>query len=91
MRAAPAPTPSRSAGPAASRHDPVFDADEDEDFAIDAAPAGARAPRFSLPPLAFPAAELPPAAPRVDLAPLRIVLQDLIACREMLDAAMRDG
>jgi DNA-binding transcriptional MerR regulator len=85
-----APAPSRSAAAPAARRAPVFDDDEDEDFAADVAPVPGRAPRFSLPPLEFGAADLPPPAP-VDLAPLRAVLQDLIACRELLDAAMKDG
>jgi DNA-binding transcriptional MerR regulator len=74
------------------RRAPRFEPNEDEDFAADVAPtatpAVARAPRFDLPPLEFPAAALPPP---VDLAPLRAVLQDLIACRELLDTALKDG
>ena len=32
-----------------------------------------------------------PAAPPVDLTPLRAVLGDLMAARALLDAAMKDG
>jgi len=90
LRAAPAPPPSRGAAPAARRA-PVFEAEDDEDFAAEVAPAGGRAPRFDLPPLDFAAAERAPAPPAVDLTPLRAVLQELIACREMLNAALKDG
>lgn len=75
MRAAPAPPPAPRA--------PIFADDEDDDHHHHAEPAPA--PRVRLPPI-----KLPPAPPPVDLTPLRAVLQDLIAARESLDAAMRD-
>lgn len=94
-RAAPAP---RRHVEAESRHAPRFDDHEDEDhdddFAVEPAAvmaAPGRAPRFDLPPLEFPAAKAPPAPPPVDLGPLRAALTDLIACRELLDAAIKDG
>jgi len=83
LRAAPAPA--RSASQVAARRAPVFDAEEDEEFS--APPA----PRLNLPPLDLPPVDAAPERPPVDLAPLRAVLQDLIACREALDAAMKDG
>ncbi|PZA11932.1 MerR family transcriptional regulator [Rhodopseudomonas palustris] len=89
----PAPAPRRNIV-AESRHDPHFDDHDDDDFAVEPAPAmaaPARAPRFDLPPLEFPAAKLPPAPPPVDLAPLRAALGDLIACRELLHAAFKDS
>ncbi|QDL97449.1 MerR family transcriptional regulator [Rhodopseudomonas palustris] len=92
-RAAPSPAPRRHVE-AEPRHAPRFDDHEDDDFAVEPASvmaAPGRAPRFDLPPLEFPAAKLPPAPPPVDLAPLRTVLSDLIACRELLDAAIKDG
>ena len=58
--------------------------DEDDDHP-------AMAPRLKLPPLGLPQARMAPARPTVDLAPLRAVLQDLIACREAIDAVMKDG
>ncbi|MFC0243096.1 MerR family transcriptional regulator [Rhodopseudomonas telluris] len=96
LRAAPAPPPSRPARqetrqePAFDEPEfdsPVLDADEDEDHPAMAAPAS----RLKLPPLDLHAARPSPARPPVDLAPLRAVLQDLIACREALDAVMKDG
>ncbi|WP_322517203.1 MerR family transcriptional regulator [Rhodopseudomonas palustris] len=86
LRAAPAPAPARSATPAARRA-PVFDAEDDDDLPAMASPA----PRLNLPPLDLPQVNCAPARPPVDLAPLKAVLQDLIACREALDAAMKDG
>ncbi len=65
-------------GPGFKSHD-----DEDDDH-----PAP---PRLKLPPLDLPQSRAAPARPPVDLAPLRSVLQDLIACREALDAVMKDG
>lgn len=96
-RGAPAAAPRRNIT-AEPRHAPHFDDHEDDghddDFAVEPAPviaAPGRAPRFDLPPLEFPAAKAPPAPPPVDLGPLRAVLTDLIACRELLDAAIKDG
>ncbi|MFT4275000.1 MAG: MerR family transcriptional regulator [Rhodopseudomonas sp.] len=94
----PAPAPRRTIV-AEPRHDPHFDDhedDHDDDFAVEPPPTPAmaapgRAPRFDLPPLEFPAAQAPAAAPPIDLAPLRAALSDLIACRELLNAAARDG
>ncbi|MCG6204444.1 MerR family transcriptional regulator [Rhodopseudomonas sp. HC1] len=64
--------------PAFRSHD-----DEDDDHPLPARlkpPLGPPQPRAT-----------PPRQPAVDLAPLRAVLQDLIACREALDAVMKDG
>ncbi|WP_420132950.1 MerR family transcriptional regulator [Rhodopseudomonas sp.] len=65
---------------------PGFKPHDDED---DDHPVPPR--RLKLPPLDLPASHAAPARPAVDLAPLRAVLQDLIACREALDAVMKDG
>ncbi|ABD07354.1 transcriptional regulator, MerR family [Rhodopseudomonas palustris HaA2] len=84
LRAAAAPA--RSASQATARRAPAFE-DDDDDLPAMASPA----PRLNLPPLDLPPANNAPARPPVDLAPLKAVLQDLIACREALDAAMKDG
>ena len=65
---------------------PGFKSHDDEDDDHPVPP-----PRLKLPPLDLPASRAAPARPPVDLAPLRAVLQDLIACREALDAVMKDG
>ncbi len=102
LRPAPAPAarparqdtrPDTRAEPAFDEHDfevPAFDSGDDEED--DPHPAPTAAPsRLKLPPLDLPQARPAPARPAVDLAPLRAVLQDLIACREALDAVMKDG
>ncbi|MGP9810900.1 MerR family transcriptional regulator [Rhodopseudomonas sp. NSM] len=86
LRAAPA----RAASPAAARRAPAIEPhafEDDDDLPAMTSPA----PRLNLPPLGLPPVNDAPARPPVDLAPLRAVLQDLIACREALDAAMKDG
>lgn len=104
LRAAPAPAgrSAREQPRRDDRHEPSFEEsdfdvpafgapdsgdDEDDDHPVMASPP----PRLKLPPLDLPQARAAPARPPVDLAPLRAVLQDLIACREALDAAMKDG
>jgi DNA-binding transcriptional MerR regulator len=84
LRAAPARAPERPAS-AGKRREPAFDHEDEDDL-----PAMASPPRLNLPPLDLPVNDAP-VRPPVDLAPLRAVLQDLIACREALDAAIKDG
>jgi DNA-binding transcriptional MerR regulator len=67
---------------------------DDEDEIADAPATARRAPEFA-PPLA-PGNESGPAAGRgnarqLDAAKLQAALQDLIACRQLLDAAMKEG
>jgi len=82
---------------------PEIEAVEDEEDAIDEPPprvVARRAPEFSAtPPRAEAAARPAVAAPRpesgggrrIDTARLEAVLQDLIACRQLLDSALKDG
>jgi DNA-binding transcriptional MerR regulator len=76
--------PDLRATPAPARHTPVFADDEDDDLHHVEAEAPPP-PRVRLPPI-----KLPPSPPRVDLTPLRGALQELIAARQILDAALRD-
>jgi DNA-binding transcriptional MerR regulator len=68
----------------------VVDAGDDGD---EAAPGQAS----SAPPANAPAAAIPPNSPasanarKLDLARLEAVLQDLIACRQLLDGVMKEG
>jgi len=81
------PAPSRGAEAPAARRAPAFEPEDEDDLPAMAAPA----PRLNLPPLELPPVNDAPARPPVDLAPLRAVLHDLIACREALEAAIKDG
>jgi DNA-binding transcriptional MerR regulator len=79
--------PERAAPAPASAKRPTFD---DEDDHHEPAFSAARLPRLELPPLNLPPLDVAPPPPPVDLTPLRAALQDLIACREALDAAFAE-
>ena len=70
----------------------VVDAGEDEDEA-----ATGQAPSASRAGVGAPAAAMPANDPesanarKLDLARLEAVLQDLVACRQLLDGVMKDG
>jgi hypothetical protein len=85
--------------------EPDIDAEDDDEEAIEPPAPVRRAPEIAMPlprvdltPTRPPAA--PMAAPRVenaagvrklDTAKLEAVLQDLLACRQLLDSALKDG
>jgi DNA-binding transcriptional MerR regulator len=73
-------------GAEAEDEEVVVDAGEDEDEATGQAPSAVRASA------AASANSLPSAnARKLDLARLEAVLQDLIACRQLLDGVMKEG
>jgi DNA-binding transcriptional MerR regulator len=84
--------------------EPDIDADDEGD-AIDEAPApprrasevGLRSPRADTParpqpsPVAASRADHGSEARKLDIAKLQTALQDLVACRQLLDSALKDG
>jgi DNA-binding transcriptional MerR regulator len=67
----------------------IVDAVDDEDDAVDAPPPVRRAPEFAAPqPMAGASRG---DIRKLDVARLEVALQDLIACRQLLDSAMKDG
>ena len=74
--------------------EPVVEAVDDEDEADNAPVTARRAPEFASPAMSGNASG--PAAARsdarkLDVAKLQAALQDLIACRQLLDSALKDG
>jgi DNA-binding transcriptional MerR regulator len=84
--------------------EPDIDAGDDEEDEIDEAPVPPRraaeagspssrtdTPARPQPPVAAPRANHDAEARKLELAKLQAVLQDLVACRQLLDAALKDG
>jgi DNA-binding transcriptional MerR regulator len=84
--------------------EPDIDAGDDDEDEIDEAPvtprraseAGSPSPRADTPgrpqpPVAAPRASHDTEARKLELAKLQAALQDLVACRQLLDAALKDG
>ena len=81
--------------------EPDIDAEDDADDMIEPPAPVRRAPEIALPSPRVDLAPRPPvAAPRVentagvrklDTAKLEAALQDLLACRQLLDSALKDG
>jgi DNA-binding transcriptional MerR regulator len=84
--------------------EPDIDAGDDEEDEIDEAPVTSRraseaaspSPRADTPvrpqpPAAAPRAKHDAEARKLELAKLQAALQDLVACRQLLDAALNDG
>jgi DNA-binding transcriptional MerR regulator len=69
--------------------EPAIEAVDDEDDADDVPAPARRAPEFAAP--ALPAAAIRNDARKLDVAKLQAALQDLIACRELLDSVMKEG
>jgi DNA-binding transcriptional MerR regulator len=82
---------------------PEIDAGDEEDETAEAPVVARRAPEFASHPTRDLGAARPPAAPvasagrdnggghRFDTARLETALQDLITCRQLLDAALKEG
>ena len=82
---------------------PEIDAVDEEDEIAEAPVVARRAPEFASPPPRADAPPRPPAPPvatsgrengggrRLDTAKLETALQDLIACRQLLDTALKEG
>ena len=76
-----------------------IDAGDEEDEIAEAPVVERRAPEFASPPPLADRPARPPAAAigrdnggrRLDSAKLEMALQDLIACRQLLDTALKDG
>lgn len=84
--------------------EPDIDAGDDEEEEIDDAPvtprrpseAGSPSPRADAParpqpPVAAPRANQDAEARKLELAKLQAALQDLVACRQLLDSALKDS
>jgi DNA-binding transcriptional MerR regulator len=84
--------------------EPDIDAGDDEEEEIDEAPvpprrasdAGSPSPRADAParpqpPVAAPRANQDAEARKLELAKLQAALQDLVACRQLLDSALKDS
>ena len=84
--------------------EPDIDAEDDDEEAIEPPAPVRRAPDIALPSLRANLTPRPPAAPmaaprvevaaglrKLDTAKLEAVLQDLLACRQLLDSALKDG
>ena len=80
----------------------AIDAGDEEDEIAEAPVAARRAPEFASPPPRADGPARPPAGGRrvgretgggrrLDTAKLEAALQDLIACRQLLDSALKDG
>lgn len=82
---------------------PEIDAGDEEDEIAEAPVVARRAPEFASPPPRADGPARPPAPPvatpgrengsgrRLDTARLETALQDLIACRQLLDTALKEG
>ena len=81
---------------------PEIDAGDEEDETAEAPVVARRPPEFASPPPRADGPALPPAPPvatagrenggrKLDTAKLEAALQDLIACRQLLDAALKEG
>ena len=80
---------------------PEIDAGDEEDETAEAPVVARRAPEFASPPPRADGPARPPAPPvatgresggrKLDTAKLEAALQDLIACRQLLDTALKDG
>ena len=84
--------------------EPDIDAEDDDEEAIEPPAPVRRAPDIAMPSLRANLTPMPPAAPmaaprvevaaglrKLDTAKLEAVLQDLLACRQLLDSALKDG
>jgi len=84
--------------------EPDIDAGDDEEEEIDEAPVPPRrasdaaspslraeTPARPQPPVAAPRANQDAEARKLELAKLQAALQDLVACRQLLDSALKDG
>jgi DNA-binding transcriptional MerR regulator len=69
--------------------EPAIEAADDEEEADDAPVTTRRTPEFAAP--AVPAAAVKNDARKLDVAKLQAALQDLIACRQLLDSALKEG
>jgi DNA-binding transcriptional MerR regulator len=80
--------PAMRGGAEADDEEVVVDAGDDEDETD--APVASRA-SVAAPSTAMPASRPASAARKLDLSRLEAVLQDLIACRQLLDGVMKEG
>ena len=84
--------------------EPDIDVGDDEEDEIDEAPVTPRrpsetgspspraeTPAWPQPPVAAPRASHDAEARKLELAKLQAALQDLVACRQLLDSALKDG
>jgi DNA-binding transcriptional MerR regulator len=68
-----------------------IDAVDEEDEVAEAPVAVRRAPGFASPSPRQVSAAAPPPPRKLDIARLENALQDLVACRQLLDLALKDG